>query len=79
MKNILRVGQIMRHKVLQFCTNFGNFETNYPFTFQQDVFEKLTDISFVYFMHSIIILQCLKKSLKRMTKYKVAQFLDKLT
>ena len=42
-------------------------------------FKKLTDI-FVYYRYPITILQCFKKkSLKWITKYKAAKFLDKLT
>ena len=71
LKIILRVGQIMRYKVLQF---WAKLDTNHPFTRKGDFFEKLTDINLVYFIYPITILQSLKKSLKWITKYKVRNF-----
>ena len=46
-KKPLRVGQIMRCNILLFGAKLG---TNHPFTLAGDFFEKLTDVSFVYFM-----------------------------
>ena len=48
LKKFLRVGQIMRYKVLQF---WAKSDTNHPFTLKGDFVEKLTDVNFVYFMY----------------------------
>ena len=58
LKKALRVGQIMRYKVLQF---WANLNTNHPFNLKRDFFEKLTDVNCVYFMYSITIRQFQKK------------------
>ena len=46
-KNALRVGQIMRYKILLFG---GKLDTNHPFALAGVFFDKLTDVNFVYFM-----------------------------
>ena len=55
-KKTLRVGQIMRYKILLFGFKL---DTNDLFALAGDFFEKLTDVNFVYFMYPITILQCL--------------------
>ena len=45
-KNPLRVGQIMRYKILLF---WAKLDRNHPFTLAGDFFEKLT-VNSVYFM-----------------------------
>ena len=46
-KKALRVGQIMRYKILLFG---AKLDTNHPTALAGDFFEKLTDVNFVYFM-----------------------------
>ena len=59
-KEILKVGHVMRYKMLQFWVNL---DTDHPFTLKGNFFEKLIDVNFVYFIYPIITLKCLKKSL----------------
>ena len=81
LKTFLSAGHITRYKVLQFWLKL---DTNYRFTlkgvFLFFFFEKLTDVNFAYFMYRTLS-KCYnvqKKSLKWITRYKVASFLDKL-
>ena len=64
-KKPLRVGQIMRYKILLFGFKL---DTNDLFALAGDFFEKLTDVNFVYFMYPITILQCLNYSGSRNTR-----------
>ena len=54
-KKTFRVGQIMRHKVLQY---WAKLNKNHPFGSVGDFFEKLADVNEIYFMYPITILQC---------------------
>ena len=80
LKTFLSTGHITRYKVLQFWLKL---DTNYRFTLKGVFFfffEKLTDVNFAYFMYCTLS-KCYnvqKKSLKWITRYKVASFLDKL-
>ena len=65
LKKILRIWQIMRYNVLQF---WAKLDTNYPLMLKGNFLEKLTDVSFVYLMYPIIILQCLKWIIKVVQK-----------
>ena len=47
LKRPLRVGQIMRYKILLFG---AKLDTDHPFALAGDFFEKLTDVNSVYFM-----------------------------
>ena len=65
LKKILKIRQTMRYKILRFC---AKLDTN-----QLEFFWKIDwHVNFFYFMYPIIILQCLKKSFKLITIYKVA-------
>ena len=69
LKNILILRQIIRYEMLQF---WAKLDINHPFSLKGNFFKKLTDVNFVYFKCPITILQCLKKSLKWITKYNAA-------
>ena len=54
-----RVRQIMRYKVLQFWTKLN---TNHPFSFTGDFFERLNYVNYICLMYPIAIPQCFRKN-----------------